>query len=194
MPPLVNAANTKADISVYGTSSLGQYQAITNFRSQMKMSRILRSEKAGRHRSSTVRLWTSGRRASHWGKCQAFETLVIYRSTLRAQFALYLAQSLELTLRPLRFWFPWQCSRGLCYVYSDVSFHFRHVVNAYIQACADVVLRQGEQHIHHSIGLHQLPLTHQLHQSWNWPLFHSIPFQIFCRLTQGIRRFRFSIS
>src|SRR5882724_3951352 len=60
MAPLVNAANAKAGISIYGTHSLGQHQAITDFRSQTKMSRILRSEKAGRHSSSTVRLWTSG--------------------------------------------------------------------------------------------------------------------------------------
>ncbi|KAF5368152.1 hypothetical protein D9615_010189 [Tricholomella constricta] len=38
-------------------------------------------------------------------KCQAFETLVIYCSTLGARFAPYLAQSLEVTLPALRFYF-----------------------------------------------------------------------------------------
>ena len=38
-------------------------------------------------------------------KCQAFETLVIYCSTLGARFAPYLAQTLEVTLPSLRFYF-----------------------------------------------------------------------------------------
>jgi hypothetical protein len=36
-------------------------------------------------------------------KCQAFETLVIYCSTLGARFAPYLQQSLEVVLQSLRF-------------------------------------------------------------------------------------------
>ena len=38
-------------------------------------------------------------------KCQAFETLVIYCSTLGPRFAPYLSQSLELALPCLRFYF-----------------------------------------------------------------------------------------
>jgi hypothetical protein len=38
-------------------------------------------------------------------KCQAFETLVIYCSTLGARFAPYLMQALELALPALRFYF-----------------------------------------------------------------------------------------
>lgn len=38
-------------------------------------------------------------------KCQAFETLVIYCSTLNARFAPYLTQSLELVLQSLKFYF-----------------------------------------------------------------------------------------
>ena len=38
-------------------------------------------------------------------KCQAFETLVIYCSTLGPRFAPYLAQTLELVLPALRFMF-----------------------------------------------------------------------------------------
>ena len=37
-------------------------------------------------------------------KCQAFETLVIYCSTLGSQFSPYLSQSLELVLPSLRFY------------------------------------------------------------------------------------------
>ena len=38
-------------------------------------------------------------------KCQAFETLVIYCSTLSNRFAPYLSQTLELVLPSLRFFF-----------------------------------------------------------------------------------------
>jgi importin-5 len=38
-------------------------------------------------------------------KCQAFETMVIYASTLQGRYAPYLAQSLEVTLPALRFYF-----------------------------------------------------------------------------------------
>lgn len=38
-------------------------------------------------------------------KCQAFETMVIYASTLGARFAPYIAQALEITLPQLRFYF-----------------------------------------------------------------------------------------
>ena len=38
-------------------------------------------------------------------KCQAFETLVIYCSTLGPRFAPYLAQTLEVTLPCLRFYY-----------------------------------------------------------------------------------------
>ena len=38
-------------------------------------------------------------------KCQAFETLLIYCSTLGARFAPYLSQSLELVLPSLMFYF-----------------------------------------------------------------------------------------
>lgn len=64
MPQLVNAASTKADISVYGTPSLEPYEDVTNYNLQMKMKTTSRSGKAGRHYSSTVRLWAYGRRPS----------------------------------------------------------------------------------------------------------------------------------
>src|ERR1700730_13669607 len=38
-------------------------------------------------------------------KCQAFETLLVYSTTLGPRFVPYLAQSLEMTLSSLRFYF-----------------------------------------------------------------------------------------
>jgi importin-5 len=38
-------------------------------------------------------------------KCQAFETMVIYASTLGGRFAPYLSQTLEVALPQLRFYF-----------------------------------------------------------------------------------------
>ena len=58
--------------------------------------------------------WESFAMDGHWvgiktsaleEKCQAFETLVIYCSTLSAHFAPYLSQTLELVLPSLRFFF-----------------------------------------------------------------------------------------
>lgn len=38
-------------------------------------------------------------------KCQAFETMVIYASTLRGKYGPYVAQSLDIALPQLRFYF-----------------------------------------------------------------------------------------
>lgn len=53
-------------------------------------------------------------------KCQAFETLVIYTSTLGARFAPYLSQSLELVLPSLRFYFH-EGVREACAMYVTVT-------------------------------------------------------------------------
>jgi len=53
-------------------------------------------------------------------KCQAFETLVIYSSTLGARFAPYLPQSLELALPGLRFYFH-DGVREACAMYVSIS-------------------------------------------------------------------------
>lgn len=53
-------------------------------------------------------------------KCQAFETMVIYASTLNAKYAPYLAQSLEVTLPALRFYFH-DGVREACAMYDPVS-------------------------------------------------------------------------
>ncbi|KIM73570.1 hypothetical protein PILCRDRAFT_829051 [Piloderma croceum F 1598] len=87
MPPLVNAASTKADISVYDEDEQNVEEREGWETLQLD--------------GQTVGIRTSAIEE----KCQAFETLVIYCSTLQARFAPYLAQSLELTLPSLRFYF-----------------------------------------------------------------------------------------
>ena len=60
-------------------------------------------------------------------KCQAFETLVIYVSTLGPKFAPYLTQSLELVLSGLKFLFH-EGVREACamYVFSFSSLFWRY--------------------------------------------------------------------
>lgn len=53
-------------------------------------------------------------------KCQAFETLVIYVSTLGARFAPYLQQSLEIVLPGLKFLFH-EGVREACALYVHFS-------------------------------------------------------------------------
>ena len=57
-------------------------------------------------------------------KCQAFETLLIYASTLSTRFALYLPQSLELALPSLSFSFHEgvRDSRGMRFVREAPNF------------------------------------------------------------------------
>lgn len=52
-------------------------------------------------------------------KCQAFETLVIYCSTLGVRFAPYLTQCLELVLPSLRFYFH-EGVREACAMYEFI--------------------------------------------------------------------------
>ncbi|KZP09493.1 ARM repeat-containing protein [Athelia psychrophila] len=87
MPPLVSAASAKADISVYEED-----EARVEEREGWETLEL---------DGQTVGIRTSAIEE----KCQAFETLVIYCSTLGGRFAPYLSQSLELTLPSLRFYF-----------------------------------------------------------------------------------------
>ncbi|EGO00640.1 hypothetical protein SERLA73DRAFT_166917 [Serpula lacrymans var. lacrymans S7.3] len=87
MPPLINAAGAKADVAIY-------------------------DEVEGRpeHRDGWETLSMDGqvvgiRTSTIDEKCSAFETLIIYCSTLGPRFAPYLSQCLELTLPSLRFYF-----------------------------------------------------------------------------------------
>ncbi|KAG5635297.1 hypothetical protein H0H81_011779 [Sphagnurus paluster] len=87
MPSLLQTASAKADVSVYDEDE---------------------EKVEDREGWETVTMdgQTLGIRTSAIEeKCQAFETLVIYCSTLGARFAPYLAQTLEVTLPALRFYF-----------------------------------------------------------------------------------------
>ncbi|CCM06072.1 uncharacterized protein FIBRA_08319 [Fibroporia radiculosa] len=86
MPPLLLAASAKADVSIYDDDGEPDdkdgWETISMDGQQ-------------------VGIKTSGLEE----KCQAFETLVIYCSTLGVRFVPYLTQSLELVLPCLRFFF-----------------------------------------------------------------------------------------
>lgn len=85
MPPLLRAASVKADVSIYDDDEVPEdkegWETITMDGQQVGV------------RTSAID-----------EKCQAFETLVIYCSTLGSQFSPYLSQSLELVLPSLRFY------------------------------------------------------------------------------------------
>jgi len=86
MPPLLIAASAKADVSLYDEDEQPEERdgwEMINMDGQQ------------------VGIKTSGLEE----KCQAFETLVIYCSTLGVRFVPYLSQSLELVLPSLRFYF-----------------------------------------------------------------------------------------
>jgi len=84
MPPLLAAAGLKADISYYDDDD-GDREGWDTL--------VVDGRSVGIKTSAIEE------------KCQAFETLVIYCSTLGARFAPYLAQTLELTLPCFRFVF-----------------------------------------------------------------------------------------
>lgn len=107
MPPLVAAASAKPDISVYREFDCHFF--FRYFLADYTTFAEDEEEKAeGREGWETLKVdgQTVGIRTSAIeDKCQAFETLVIYCSTLQGRFAPYLSQSLELTLPSLRFLF-----------------------------------------------------------------------------------------
>jgi len=88
MPSLLLTASAKADLSVYDEEE----------------------DKTSEDREGWETIVMDGqtygvRTSAMDEKCQAFETLVIYCSTLGPRFAPYLAQTLEVTLPCLRFYF-----------------------------------------------------------------------------------------
>lgn len=85
MPPLFRAANAKADVSVYEDDE------------------DVPESKEGWDIIEMDGQQVGIRTSAIDEKCQAFETLVIYCSTLGARFAPYLQQSLEMVLQSLRF-------------------------------------------------------------------------------------------
>jgi len=104
MPSLLITAAAKADLSVYGTP----------FLKFIKIRWVIvlideedeKSEEKEGWETIVMDGQTYGIRTSAMDeKCQAFETLVIYCSTLGPKFAPYLSQTLEVTLPCLRFYF-----------------------------------------------------------------------------------------
>ncbi|KIK57273.1 hypothetical protein GYMLUDRAFT_263322 [Collybiopsis luxurians FD-317 M1] len=88
MPDLLRTASMKADVSVYDETEDGKVE-----------------EREGWETVNMDGQTLGIRTSAIEEKCQAFETMVIYTSTLNARFAPYLAQSLEVTLPALRFYF-----------------------------------------------------------------------------------------
>ncbi|GBE80930.1 Importin subunit beta-3 [Sparassis crispa] len=86
MPPLLVAAGTKPDVSLYEEDHVPE-------------------EKDGWETLSMDGQHVGIKTSAIEEKCQAFETLMIYCSTLGARFAPYMPQTLELVLPSLRFIF-----------------------------------------------------------------------------------------
>ena len=78
-------------------------------------------------------------------KCQAFEPLVIYCSTLNSRFAPYLSQTLELALPALRFYFHdgVREASALCVIYI-LAKHKRGLILHFCQANSYVVVVRQE--------------------------------------------------
>ncbi|TFK20034.1 ARM repeat-containing protein [Coprinopsis marcescibilis] len=87
MPSLLTTASAKADINVYD-------EDVENMEEKEGWEVIEMDGQTLGIRTSSIE-----------EKCQAFETLVIYCSTLGAHFAPYLSQTLEITLPALKFYF-----------------------------------------------------------------------------------------
>ena len=106
MPSLLLTASAKADLSVYGTC-IGSYIGGVLVISGVFIDE--EEDKASEDRDGWETIVMDGqtygvRTSAMDEKCQAFETLVIYCSTLGPRFAPYLAQTLEVTLPCLRFY------------------------------------------------------------------------------------------
>ncbi|EIN06364.1 ARM repeat-containing protein [Punctularia strigosozonata HHB-11173 SS5] len=91
MPPLLQAASAKADVSIYEPNVTDEDEGVEQKEGWETI--MMDGQQVGIKTSAIEE------------KCQAFETLVIYCSTLGPRFAPYLSQSLELVLPSLRFFF-----------------------------------------------------------------------------------------
>ena len=100
MPPLFRAANAKADVSVYGSYFSSISVGVDR---QCIEDEDVPESKEGWDIIEMDGQQVGIRTSAIDEKCQAFETLVIYCSTLGARFAPYLQQSLEMVLQSLRF-------------------------------------------------------------------------------------------
>ena len=105
MPPLLTAAAAKADLSVYGEHYLLPRPLHHLIYFAHKDEDEAPEEKEGWETLSMDGRQVGIKTSAIEEKCQAFETLVIYCSTLGSRFAPYLSQSLELVLPSLGFFF-----------------------------------------------------------------------------------------
>jgi len=102
MPPLLRAASAKADVSVIGLSPDGFLGSRAYSHSDEE------DERFESDAWTTIKLEGQSvgiKSAVLEEKCQALEMLLVYVSTLGGSFAPYLAQSFELVLPALRFYF-----------------------------------------------------------------------------------------
>jgi hypothetical protein len=106
MPPLLNAASAKADVSIY--SEL--FYSCCNSHLFTLHCCADEDDEVGETREGWETISMDGqivgiRTSTIDEKCQAFDTLVVYCATLGGRFAPYLTQSLELSLPALKFYF-----------------------------------------------------------------------------------------
>lgn len=95
-------------------------------------------------------------------KCQAFETMVIFASTLNARYAPYLAQSLEITLPALRFYFH-DGVREACALYVS-KLMSPPIINCLLQVITDAPsLRPTVRNTHGSDDCRYFAAAHQCH-------------------------------
>lgn len=108
MPPLLNAASAKADVSIYGKHRLARTCLYAHAPITLVSCVVDEEDHFEREGWETISMdgQIIGIRTSTIDeKCQAFDTLVIYCSILGGRFGPYLTQSLELTLPALQFYF-----------------------------------------------------------------------------------------
>src|SRR6267154_4079592 len=103
MPPLLNAASAKADVSIYGEFNCSGHNMHLPLHTD-------NDNDIGKTREGWETISMDGQIIGIWTstideKCQAFDTLVVYCATLGGRFAPYLTQSLELSLPALKFYF-----------------------------------------------------------------------------------------
>ena len=106
MPSLLATASAKADLSHYGIYAHTLYSSTA-----LTACTLDGDDEAADEREGWETIMMDGetygiKTSAMEEKCQAFETLVIYCSTLGPRFAPYLSQTLEVTLPCLNFYFP----------------------------------------------------------------------------------------
>ena len=157
MPSLLATAGAKADLSLYGKHLL--------FRQFSYLSHSAKDNDDAEEREGWETIVMDGqtcgiKTSAMEEKCQAFETLVIYCSTLGPRFAPYLSQTLEVTLPCLKFYFH-EGVREACAMYVAILASVAESLT-YKQAHTPVaILRKGEWHSHEPNGVRHLPPAHQ---------------------------------